>query len=72
MEYTMAGLRPRGIDFALQAEKEGREPPDHKNSTWREYWEKCLREWDAYHRPDYAEYFRKRRKALGLRDITTP
>jgi TonB family protein len=71
MEFTLAGLRPRGIDSALQAEKQGSHPPG-RNSTWREYWEKCISAWDAYHRPDYGDYFRRHRKALGLQDLSKP
>ena len=65
IEFTLAGLRPHGIDLALQAEKQGNSPPGG-NSTWREYWEKCISGWNAYHRLDYGQYFRQRRKALGL------
>ena len=71
MDFTMAGLRPRGIDSALQAEKQGSRPPSG-NASWREYWRKCIPLWNGYHRPDYAEYFRKHRKALGLEDIGAP
>jgi TonB family protein len=68
MEFTLAGLRSAGIDAALRAEKDGRLPSGRK-SSWREYWEECIVAWNAYHRPDYEEYFRKHRKALGLADI---
>lgn len=67
-EFTLAGLRPAGIDGALRAEKQGSKPPASKPS-WREYWEECISAWNAYHRPDYEEYFRKHRKQLGLTDF---
>jgi hypothetical protein len=69
MEFTLAGLGPRGIHASLQAEKKG-ERSLAGYSTWREYWQKCIASWKAYHRPEYAEYFRKHRKALGLPEIT--
>lgn len=68
IEFTLAGLRPAGIDSALRAEKQGSKPPAGK-SGWREYWDGCISAWNAYHRPDYEEYFRKRRKQLGLADF---
>jgi TonB family protein len=69
MEFTLAGLRPAAIDSALRAEKRGSAPP-RKNSSWDEYWRGCIASWRAYHRPDYEDYFRKRRQALGLPEIT--
>ena len=69
MEFTMAGLRPAGIDAALQAEKGGSPPPSGYVS-WREYWQKCILLWTGYHHADYANYFHKRRKTLGLEDIS--
>jgi TonB family protein len=68
MEFTLAGLRPSGINAALRAEKDGHPPPGRK-SSWRKHWEECIAAWNAYHRTDYEEYFRKQRKALGLADI---
>jgi TonB family protein len=68
MEFTLAGLRPAVIDAALRAEKQGSKPPRRK-SSWSEYWEGCISAWNAYHRPDYEEYFRKRRGQLGLVDL---
>jgi TonB family protein len=65
MEFTMAALRPQGIDSALQAEKRGSKPPPGY-SSWSAYWTQCERLWSGYHHSDYAEYFHKRRKALGL------
>jgi TonB family protein len=68
MEFTLAGLRPAGIDAALRAEKKGSKPPSGK-SSWQEYWDGCISGWNAYHRLDYEIYFRMRRKELGLPDF---
>src|SRR5205823_14259511 len=48
MDFTMAGLRPQGIDSALQAEKRGSQPPPGYVS-WRAYWSECERLWTGYH-----------------------
>jgi TonB family protein len=68
IEFTLAGLRPRGIDASLQAEKNG-ERPLSGYANWAEYWRHCIALWNAYHRPEYTEYFRKHRKAIGLPKI---
>jgi TonB family protein len=66
--YTLEGLRPPGIESALQAEKRGSSPAK-RSASWREYWQQCLPAWTGSH-SDYGEYFRKRRKALGLDEVT--
>jgi TonB family protein len=70
MEFTMAGLRPQGIDSSLQAEKRGSQPPPGY-ASWPDYWSECERLWSGYHHSDYADYFHRRRKALGLEEIKT-
>jgi TonB family protein len=70
MDFTMGGLRPQGIDSALQAEKRGSQPPPGYPS-WRAYWTECERLWIGYHHSDYADYFHKQRRALGLEEIKT-
>jgi TonB family protein len=66
--FTLAGLRPPGIESALQAEKRGN-PPPKRSASWQEYWQQCLPAWIGSH-SEYADYFRKRRKALGLDEVT--
>ena len=70
MEFTMAGLRPQGIDSALQAESRGSQPPPGY-ASWSAYRSQCEHLWSGYHHSDYAAYFHKRRKAMGLEEIKT-
>ena len=52
-----------------QAEKRGSQPPSGY-ASWRDYWQKCIPLWNGYHHSDHADYFRKRRKTLGLEEIS--
>jgi TonB family protein len=60
---------PWGIDIALKAEKHG-VPSPSANMSWREIWQEQISVWTGSHKTDCVEYFHKRRKALGLEDVT--
>ena len=56
------------IDVPLSEEMQGRHP-SAGTKTWREYWEWRISLWRKQNDQKYEDYFYRRRKEMGLKDL---
>jgi hypothetical protein len=58
------------IDLGLVEEKKGERPPEGAK-TWHQHWESSISLWRRSNHSKYEQYFMRRRKEIGLKDLAS-